>query len=144
MNESISGKSSSRSSHNPVSDRRAFRRSAAVSKIFWNRTRISCNARSRGSLPNSPSSLAFSSSDRPCGLRRNSHIRERNSFRSAFDSPALYARVIFPPLPVHGLVELPGHVEAVHHRTGVGQQAPAGGVERRGHVGPVRPHLPPP
>jgi hypothetical protein len=49
--------------------------------------------------------------------------------------------VIFPPLPVHGLVELLGDVEAVHHRAGVGQPIAAGGMERRGHVRPVGPHL---
>ena len=51
--------------------------------------------------------------------------------------------MIFPPLPIDGLVELLGDVEAVDHRPGVGQQAPAGGVQRRPHVRPVRPHLPP-
>ena len=51
--------------------------------------------------------------------------------------------MIFFPLPVHGLVELLGDVEAVHDRLGVGQQPPAGVVERLGHVRPVRLHLPP-
>jgi len=63
--------------------------------------------------------------------------------RSAFDSFALYARVIFFPLPVHGLVELLGDVEAVHHAAGVRQLVPAGVVERLAHVGPVGLHLPP-
>jgi hypothetical protein len=63
--------------------------------------------------------------------------------RSAFDSFFLYARVIFPPLPVHGLVELLGDMEPVHHCFGILQQLPTGGVEGRAHVGPVRLHLPP-
>jgi hypothetical protein len=113
-----------------------------VSKICPNRTRMSYSVRSRGNVWNSFSSFTFSSSLRSAGFRRNSHISDRNSFRWAFDSFALYARVIFPPLPVHGLVELLGDVEPVHHRLGVRQQIPAGGVERRGHVRPVRPHLP--
>src|SRR5690348_15370461 len=129
------------SRYSPSSARNAFFRSPAVSKISLNRTRTSYNFRSRGSRPNNSSSFARSASAKSCGLRRNSHISDRNSFRWAFDSFALYARVIFPPLPVHGLVELLGDVEAVHHRLGVGQQPPAGGVERRGHVGPVRLHL---
>ena len=53
------------------------------------------------------------------GRRRNSHIRDRNAFRSAFDSFFLYARVIFFPLAVHGLVELLGDVEPVHDRPGL-------------------------
>jgi len=55
---------------------------------------------------------------------------------------ALYARVIFFPLAVHRLVEQLGDVEPVHHRLGVGQQPPAGVVERLGHVRPVRRHPP--
>jgi hypothetical protein len=51
--------------------------------------------------------------------------------------------VIFPPLPVHGLVEELGDMEPVHHRLRIRQQLPAGGVERRAHIGPVRLHLPP-
>jgi hypothetical protein len=51
--------------------------------------------------------------------------------------------VIFSPLPVHGLVEQFGDVEAVDHRPGLGQQAATGGVVRRPHVGPVGPDLPP-
>ena len=50
--------------------------------------------------------------------------------------------MIFPPLPVHGFVELLGDVEAVDHRLGMGQQAPTGGVQGRPHVGPVGLHLP--
>jgi hypothetical protein len=60
--------------------------------------------------------------------------------RWAFDNFFLYARVIFFPLAVDGLVELLGHVEPVHHRLGVLEQIPAGGVERLAHVGPVRLH----
>jgi uncharacterized membrane protein len=41
------------------------------------------------------------------------------------DSFALYARVIFFPLAVDGLVELLGDVEAIDHRPGLGQQSPA-------------------
>src|SRR5262249_41152249 len=108
MNGSIAGKCSRMSSPNPVNDRKALRRSAAVSKVCGNRTRISYRVRSRGNLANNPSSFALSVSDRSLGWRRNSHIRERNSFRSALDSWALYARVIFPPLPVPGLVALLG------------------------------------
>src|SRR3954470_16031689 len=141
MNGSIAGKCSRISSHNPVSQRRACRRSLAVSKISWNRTRISRSFRKRGSFSNSPSSLAVSSSVRPLGLRRSSRISERNSFRWALVSFALYARVIFPPLPVHGLVEQLGDMEAVHDRSGIREEAPAGGMERRPHVGPVGLHL---
>jgi hypothetical protein len=53
----------------------------------------------------------------------------------------LYPRVIFFSLAVEGLVELPGHVEAVDHRTGVGQQGAAGVVQRLPHVRPVSPDL---
>jgi hypothetical protein len=109
------------SSHNPVNDRKAFRRSAAVSKICWNRTRMSYSVRNRGNLTNNCSSFAFSSSDSSCGLRRNFHISDRNSLRSAFDSFCLYARVIFPPLPVHRRVELLGDMEAVHDGSSVRQ-----------------------
>src|SRR5262249_46450118 len=143
MNGSIAGKCSRMSSHNPVNDRKALRRSAAVSKVCGNRTRISYRVRSRGNLANNPSSFALSVSDRSLGWRRNSHIRERNSFRSALDSWALYAWVIFPPLPVHGLVELLGDVETIDDCPGVGQQSPAGVVERLAHVSPVRLYLPP-
>src|SRR6266852_3060867 len=136
MKLSISGKSCSMSRNSTSNARSAFFRSAAVSKMFWNRTRIAYSVRSRGNFPNNSSSLACSSSVRPRGLRRNSHIRERNSFRWAFDSLALYARVIFFPLAVHRLVEQLGDVEPVHHRLGVGQQPPAGVVEGQGHVGP--------
>jgi hypothetical protein len=58
--------------------------------------------------------------------------------RSAIDSFALYARVIFFPLAVDGLVELLGDVEAVYHRLGLRQQRPTGVVERLRHVRPVR------
>jgi len=53
----------------------------------------------------------------------------------------LYARVIFFPLAVDGLVEPLGYVEAVHHGLGVRQQLPTSMVEGHGHVGPVRLHL---
>src|ERR1700758_1332304 len=139
MKASRSGKSSNMSTNNPTKARCPFRRSAALSKIFPNRTRVSYSDRSRGSLRNSPSSFCFSCSVSSRGSRRNSHISDRNSFRPAFDSFALYARVIFFPLAVDGLVELLGHVEAVHHRLGMGQQLQAGVVERHRHVGPVRP-----
>jgi hypothetical protein len=55
----------------------------------------------------------------------------------------LYARVIFPPLPVDRLVEQLGDMEPIYHRLRIRQQLPAGGVERRAHVGPVRLYLPP-
>src|SRR5207237_2582516 len=116
--------------------RSAFRRSRPLSKIFWNRTRISYSARNRGNWRKSPSNFCLSSLVRSRGSRRNSHISDRNSFRSAFDSLALYARVIFFPLAVDGLVERLGDVEAVHHRLGVRQQGPAGVVERGRHVRP--------
>src|SRR5262249_3915255 len=131
------------SRNKPTRARWAFRRSWAVSKISWKRPRISYNFRNRGSLRNSPSSFGLSSSDRSLGFRRNSHIQERNSFRWAFDSFALYARVIFFPLAVDRLVELLGHMEAVHYWLGQRQQVSAGGVERLRHIGPVSPHLPP-
>src|SRR5215831_12860341 len=131
------------SRNNSTSARWAFRLSAAVSKTFWNRTRISYNVRSCGSSRNSPSSLSLSSGDRSSGRRRNSHIQERNAFRFARGSCALYARVIFFPLAVNRLVELLGDVEAVHHGLGVGQQRTAGVMERLGHVCPVGLHLPP-
>src|SRR5262249_4748726 len=59
------------------------------------RTRIAYSCRSRGSLRNNPSSFSLSSRDSSFGSRRNSHTSERNSFRWATDSFALYARVIF-------------------------------------------------
>ena len=49
--------------------------------------------------------------------------------------------MIFPPLPVYGLVEQLGDLEAIHHRPGLLEQAPAGGVERRPQVSPVGLHL---
>src|SRR3954453_17001076 len=116
------------SRNKPTRSRCAFRRSRALSKIFRKRTRIWYSDRSRGSRRNNPSSFCFSCSVNSSGSRRNSHISARNSFRSAFDSLALYARVIFFPLAIDGLVELLGHVEAVHHRLGLGQQLPAGVV----------------
>src|SRR6266851_6441192 len=143
MNDSNSGKWSSMSRNNSINLRWALRRLVAVSKILRNRTRISYSVRSCGNLWNSPSNFALSSGDSSSGRRRNSHINERNSFRSAFDNFALYPRVIFFPLAVNGLVELLGDVEAVHHRLGVGQQPAAGVVERLGHVRPVGLHLPP-
>src|SRR6516164_6086787 len=143
MNASISGNSFRMSSHSPVRWYSARRRVRAVSKIRWKRTWISYSTPSRGSRVNSASRFARSSGDTSSGRRRNSHIRARNSLRSAFDSFALYARVIFFPLPVHGLVELLGDVEAVHHAAGVRQLVPAGVVERLAHVGPVGLHLPP-
>src|SRR2546421_3918278 len=124
-----------------INARYAFRRPRAVSKVFWNRSRNSYSGRNRGKRWNSPSSFCFSSFVSPLGSRRNSHINDRNSFRSALDSFALYARVIFFPLAVDGLVELLGDVEAVHHRAGLGQRVPAGVVERLGHVRSVSPHL---
>jgi hypothetical protein len=60
--------------------------------------------------------------------------------RWAFDSFALYPRVIFFPLPVDGLVELLGDVEAIHYRLRVRQQRPTGVVESIGHVRPKRLH----
>src|SRR5437660_10645081 len=99
---------------------------------------MSYRVRSRGNLTNNRSSLAFSSSDRSCGLRRNSHISDRNSFRSAFDSLALYARVIFFSLAVDGLIELLGAMSASHHRLGVAQQPMQGIVDCLRHVRTVR------
>src|SRR5262249_44594719 len=131
------------SRYSPSKARNPCFRSPAVSKICWSCTRTSYNFRSRGNFPNSSFSSARSASVKSCGLRRNFPISDRNSLRWALDNFALYAQVIFPPLPVHGLIELLCDVEAVHNSFGVGQQPPAGGVERRGHVGPVRPHLPP-
>jgi hypothetical protein len=52
----------------------------------------------------------------------------------------LYARVIFFPPAVDGLVEQLGDVEPVHHRRRSWQQRLTGVVERLGHVRPVRPH----
>src|SRR5437763_8398684 len=140
MKASNSGKSSSMSTNKSSKARCAFHRSPAASKIFWKRTRNACSSRNRGNLPNSTSSCCSSSFVSSCGLRRNSHIKERNSFRSAFESFALYARVIFFSLGVDRFIELLGYVETVHHRLGVGQQAPTGVVERLRHVGPVRLH----
>ena len=61
---------------------------------------------------------------------------------TVFVSFALYARVIFFPLAIDGLVEVLGDVKTVDHPPGVGQSVPAGVVEGLPHVGPVRPHLP--
>src|SRR4051812_7754856 len=108
MHDSNSGQSSRMSSHSSVKERRALCRLGAVSKMRWKRTRNSYRVRSRGSLANKVSSFVFSSSDNSCGLRRNSHIKERNSLRCAFESFALYARVIFFPLAIDGLVEVLG------------------------------------
>jgi hypothetical protein len=52
----------------------------------------------------------------------------------------LYARVIFFPLTVDGLVEVLGDVEAVYHRLGLGQPFPAGIVKCLRHVRPVGLH----
>src|SRR5271157_348840 len=123
MKAANSGKWSSMSRNNSINARWALRRSVALSKILWNRTRSSYNVRNGGNFPNSLSSFSLSSRESSSGRRRNSHIHERNSFRSARDSFALYARVIFFPLAVDGLVELLGDVEAVDHGPGVEQQA---------------------
>src|SRR5947209_18841415 len=142
MNDSNSGNWSSMSRNNSIKARCACRRFAAVSKIRWKRTRNSYSVRSCGSFWNSPSNFSLSSAVRSSGRRRNSHISDRNSFRSAFDSLALYARVIFFSLAVDGLIELLGDVEAVHHRLGVGQQPLAGVVEGLRHVRTVGLYLP--
>src|SRR6516225_5938836 len=141
MNPSNSSEKSSMSRNKPTKARSALCRSWAVSKIFWKRNRSSYSARSRGSFPNSARSFCLSGPDNSQGLRRNSHISERNSFRWTFDSLALYARVIFFPLLVDRLVEQLGDVKAIDHRLGLGQQRPAGVVERLGHIGPVGLHL---
>src|SRR5262245_2423897 len=141
MNPSNSSEKSSMSTNRPTKPRSAFRRSAAVSKILWNRCRNSYSVRRRGIFANNPSSFSASCADKACGLRRNSHISDRNSFRCALDSLALYARVIFFPLPVDGLVEQLGDVEAIDHRLGLRQQGPAGVVECLRHVRSVRLHL---
>src|SRR5262245_26374741 len=138
MKLSSSGEKSNMSRNKSIKARWARRRSWAVSKIFWNRRRNSYSVRSLGSFPNSASSFSFSVRDNVRGSRRNSHISARNSLRRTFGSFALYARVIFFPLAVDGLVELLGDVEAVHDRLGLGQQVPAGAVEGLGHVRPVR------
>jgi len=47
------------------------------------------------------------------GLRRNSHMSDRNAFRPSAGSVALCARVIIPTLAVHGIVEPHGDMELV-------------------------------
>jgi hypothetical protein len=59
------------------------------------------------------------------------------------DNAALYARVIFPPLAVHGLVEPLGDMEPVHDGSSIGQQTATSLVERLAHIRPVGLHLPP-
>src|SRR5947209_12586499 len=113
MNPSNSSEKSSMSRKSPTRARRAFRRSQVLSKILWKRTRNSCSVRSPGTCRNSASSFCLSARVSSCGLRRNSHSKQRNSCRSALDSFALYARQIFFPLAVDGLVKLLGDVEAI-------------------------------
>src|SRR5207245_1763533 len=127
--------------YKPMSCLAAFRRSDAVSKIVLKRTRRLYSARNWGICANSFSSLSRSFSVRSAGSRRISHISERNSFRSARDSFALYARVIFFSQPVEGFIPQLGHVKTIGDALGVGQQALARVVERLPHVHAVAVHL---
>src|SRR5438874_10860168 len=121
----------------------ALRRSGAVSKMILNRTRRSYRVRSWGIRANSLSRLSRSFSVRLAGSRRISHISERNSFRSARDSFALYARVIFFSQPVEGFIPQLGHVKAVRDASGVWQRLLACLVEGRPHIHAVAVHLRP-
>src|SRR5947209_4297339 len=119
----------------------AFRRSDAVSKIVLKRTRRLYSARNWGICANSFSSLSRSFSVRSAGSRRISHISERNSFRSARDSFALYARVIFFSQPVEGFIPQLGHVKSVGNAACIGQLFAARAVVRRPHIHAVAAHL---
>src|SRR6516164_9324472 len=139
-NFSRSGKASMASKHNFVNANDAWRRRVVVSKIVLKRTRSSYSVRSDGICVNNFSSLARSSGVRSLGSRRNSHICERNSFRSAGDNFALCCRVIFFSLAVDGVVPQLGHMKTINYSSRLGQEPSTNAVVRRTHVHPIAPH----
>src|SRR5947209_5050833 len=136
MNPSNSVEKSNMSRNKPIKALWACRRSLAVSKICWKRSRKAYSVRSRGSFPNNASSFCLSSRDNSCGSRRNSHSSARNSLLGLRQLGLVRPRDFFP-LVIDRRVEQLRHVEAIDYGLGVGQPFPAGIVERRGHVGPV-------
>src|ERR1035438_6334110 len=127
--------------NNSVRASAARRRFVAVSKIALNRTRKLYSVRNSGICANSFSSFCRSAAVRLSGERRISHISERNSFRSARDSFALCARVIFFSQPVEGVIAQLAHVKSVGNSACIGQLFAARAVVRRPHVHAVAAHL---
>src|SRR5208283_2769121 len=138
---SSSGNASVASRNNSVRAKAACCPSDAVSKISLKRTRNRYSVRNWGICVKSCSSFARSCSVKHAGSRRISQSSDRNTLRSARDSFALYARVIFFSQPVEGLIPQLGHVKTVRDALGVGEQRLAGVVERLPHVHPVAAHL---
>ncbi len=112
-----------------------------MSQIFCNRSRNACRGRHRGNRWTNASRCCCAAGVSPCGSRRNSPRRDRNSCRAAWDRFAWSARVIVLPLAVAGRVDLLGDGAPLDHRPGLGQPVPAGAGARLGPGGPVGPHV---
>src|ERR1700735_3278765 len=76
----------------------------------------------------------------PMASRRNPHIRERNSFRSAFDNFCLYPRVIFFSHTIDGFTKQLRDMESINHCLGILQQLPTCLVVGCPHVHTITKH----
>src|SRR5271156_1884529 len=139
-NFSSAGNASMASKQNRVRASLAWHLCVSVSKIVLKRPRNSYRVRSCGICLNNSSNLVRSASVKSLGSRRNSHICERNSFRWARESFALYCRVIFFSLAVDRLAQQLGHMKTINHPCRLGQETGTHTVVGRPHVHAIAAH----